>query len=67
MDLHVPATTKGELAQLSNHITDRLDAVVLHAELSSLYEGSVHLTLAGNPRDLAIAAERASRLGGVVD
>lgn len=71
MDLHVPVglgkTLTSEDGKLAKALTDGLDAVVLHAEPSSLYRGSIHFTLAGNPRDLAKAAERASSLGGVVD
>jgi len=68
MDLHVPSeNTAKALATTVGYITDRLDAVVISHEPSKIYEGSIHLVLAGNDRDLATAAERASRIGGVVD
>lgn len=68
MDLHIPteSSVKG-LASIVGFVTDGLDAVVISHEPSSIYDGSVHLVLAGNPRDLAIAAGRAINLGGVVD
>ena len=68
MDLHVP-TDKGvkAIASVVGYITDGLDAVVLSNSPSRVYEGYTLLVLTGNERDLAIAAERASRIGGVVD
>lgn len=67
MDLHIPAQAVKGLASMVGFVTEGLDAVVIAHEPSSVYENHVHLTLAGNQRDLAIACERASRLGGVVD
>lgn len=67
MDLHVPLRAGILGPALIGTITDGLDAVVIHHEPSKVYENHVHLVLAGNARDLAIAAERASKMGGVVD
>lgn len=68
MDLHVPTDlTVQAMATTVGYVTDGLDAVVLNHEISEIYEGHVHLVLAGNPRDLAIACERAAKIGGVVD
>lgn len=66
MDLHVPVGKKA-VSDIITYVTDTLDAVVIGRKRSAIYTGSVHLILAGNDRDLAIAAERASKLGGVVD
>lgn len=68
MDLHVPTDlTVKAMATVVGYVTDGLDAVVLEHSPSEVYEGHVHLVLTGNGRDLAIAAERAARIGGVVD
>ena len=68
IDLHVPTeNTAKALASVVGYITDRLDAVVLEHEESTVYEGYIHLRLTGNDRDLATAVERASRIGGVID
>lgn len=68
MDIHVPVdNTAGAVATLVGTITKGLDAVVIAHEVSTIYEDSVHLTLAGNARDIAIAVDRASKFGGVVD
>lgn len=66
LELHVPVVTSG-MSSTSKWITEGLDAVVIKSELSTIYEGSLCLTIAGNQRDLAIATERASRVGGVVN
>lgn len=67
IDLHVPL--KGDVGDPAaiTYITEGLDAVVLGHEPSELYPGSIHLVLTGNIRDLGIATERATKLGGVVD
>lgn len=68
MDLHVPIeAVAGAVASVAQHITEGLDAVVIDQELSTVYDGWVHLILAGNPPDLATASRRAAALGGVVD
>lgn len=68
MDLHVPTDlTVKAVATTVGYVTEGLDAVVLEHRTSDVYEGHVHLILAGNARDLAIAAERAAKIGGVVD
>lgn len=68
IELHVPteAAVKA-VASVVGHITDGLDAVVVAHDWSSVYEGHIHLTLAGNARDLATATRRAEALGGKVD
>lgn len=47
-------------------ITDGLDAVVVenHYDVENL---CMHLTIAGNDRDLGIAMERAIKIGGEMD
>lgn len=69
MDLHVPEPDQGVrgLQNLQKYVTDGLDAVVLDTTPSKVYPGAVMLRLAGNSRDLAIATERAAKIGGVVD
>jgi hypothetical protein len=68
MDLHIPTDHSVKaLANVVGYVTEGLDAVVVKQEASLVYEGYVHLTLAGNDRDLSIAVERASKIGGVVD
>lgn len=68
MELHIPTSPKlSALAQVVAYVTDGLDAVVIAHRPSLLYPDSIHLVLAGNGRDLAIAAERAKRVGGKVD
>lgn len=68
MDLHVPTTEAvRSLASMVGYITDGLDAVVVRHGRSTVYAGHVHLVLAGNARDLAIAVERAAKIGGKVD
>lgn len=69
MDVHVPEPCTGirAIQDLKRFITDGLDAVILDTVASTVYPGSLKFTLTGNQRDLAIAVERAARVGGVVD
>lgn len=64
MELHVPVS---HLEGIGTKLSQGLDVVVLDTRPSTLYDDHVMLILAGNPRDLSIAAERAAKLGGVVD
>lgn len=68
IDLHIPTeNTVQAVSSVVGYVTERLDAVVIEHGFSDVYEGFVHLKLTGNSRDLAIATERASKIGGVVD
>lgn len=66
MDLLVPCDmTVKAVATVVGYITDGLDAVVL--EHNPAGDEMLRLHMAGNARDLAIATDRAQKIGGVVD
>lgn len=69
IDLHAPLEEKSApaLRDLIVYVTDGLDAVVISHNPSRVYQDFVLLVLAGNPRDLATAVERAAKIGGKVD
>ena len=50
------------IATVVGYITDGLDAVVVGQVASLKKPGEMVLTIAGNPRDLELARERAERL-----
>lgn len=66
MELHIP-DDRGTPTEIIQHLTSGLDAVVLESTDSTVYPHCRMYVLTGNPRDLSIAAERATKIGGVVD